>query len=47
MSLELPETFCYEKRGHIALMTINCLCVMNVFIGEMFVVMDVCFVDFQ
>ncbi|MBW2687837.1 MAG: enoyl-CoA hydratase/isomerase family protein, partial [Deltaproteobacteria bacterium] len=35
MTLELPETFTYEKKGHIALMTINRPEAMNAFTGEM------------
>jgi Ser/Thr protein kinase RdoA (MazF antagonist) len=42
MALELPETFLYEKRGRIAVMTINRPRAMNAFTGEMLAAMDAC-----
>lgn len=42
MTLELPETFLYEKRGRIAVMTINRPRAMNAFTGEMLAAMDAC-----
>jgi len=47
MTLELPETFTYEKKGHIALMTINRPEAMNAFTGEMLKGMDAAFDDFN
>jgi enoyl-CoA hydratase len=47
MSLNLPETFNYEKRGHIAIMTVNRPQAMNAFTAEMLAAMDACFADFQ
>jgi 1,4-dihydroxy-2-naphthoyl-CoA synthase len=47
MTLELPETFRYEKRGRIAVMTINRPRAMNAFTGEMLAAMDACFEDFR
>jgi enoyl-CoA hydratase len=47
MDLKLPETFSYEKRGHIAIMTINRPQAMNAFTAEMLAAMDACFEDFQ
>jgi len=47
MTLELPETFTYEKKGHIALMTINRPKAMNAFTGEMLKAMDAAFDDFN
>ena len=47
MALELPETFRYEKRGHVAIMTINRPRAMNAFTGEMLAAMDACFADFR
>jgi enoyl-CoA hydratase len=47
MSLNLPETFKYEKKGHIAIMTINRPEAMNAFTAEMLAAMDACFADFQ
>ncbi len=47
MSLELPDTFKYEKKGHIAIMTINRPKAMNAFKAEMLTAMDACFDDFQ
>jgi len=47
MTLELPETFLYEKRGRIAVMTINRPRAMNAFTGEMLAAMDACFEDFR
>ena len=47
MSLNLPETFTYEKKGHIAIMTINRPEAMNAFTVEMLAAMDACFADFQ
>ncbi|RMD86336.1 MAG: enoyl-CoA hydratase/isomerase family protein, partial [Candidatus Dadabacteria bacterium] len=45
--IEMPETFLYEKRGHIALMTINRPEAMNAFTGEMLRAMDAAFADFN
>lgn len=47
MALDLPETFQYEKRGRIAIMTVNRPRAMNAFTGEMLAAMDACFADFQ
>jgi len=47
LSLEMPETFQYEKRGHIAIMTINRPKAMNAFTAEMLAAMDAAFDDFQ
>ncbi len=47
MSLNLPDTFKYEKQGHIAIMTINRPGAMNAFTAEMLAAMDACFEDFQ
>ena len=47
MSLDLPDTFQYEKQGHIAIMTINRPKAMNAFTAEMLAAMDACFEDFQ
>ncbi|HMV70857.1 MAG TPA: enoyl-CoA hydratase-related protein [Pseudomonadales bacterium] len=47
MALNLPETFNYEKRGRIAIMTVNRPRAMNAFTGEMLAAMDACFADFQ
>ncbi len=47
MSLEMPETFQYEKRGHIAIMTINRPKAMNAFTKEMLSAMDAAFEDFN
>lgn len=44
--MELPPTFQYEKRGHVALMTINRPQVMNAFTREMLTGMDAAFADF-
>jgi enoyl-CoA hydratase len=47
MALNLPETFKYEKRGRIALMTINRPQALNSFTREMLVGMDAAFEDFN
>ncbi|CAB1370124.1 enoyl-CoA hydratase/isomerase family protein [Denitratisoma oestradiolicum] len=47
MALTLPPTFTYEKRGRIALMTINRPEAMNSFTREMLVGMDAAFDDFN
>lgn len=47
MALNLPETFTYEKRGRIALMTINRPQALNAFTREMLVGMDAAFDDFN
>lgn len=47
MSLNLPDTFKYEKKGHIAIMTVNRPEAMNAFTAEMLTAMDDCFEDFQ
>lgn len=47
MSLNLPDTFTYEKKGHIAIMTVNRPEAMNAFTAEMLTAMDDCFDDFQ
>ena len=47
MALNLPETFNYEKRGRIAIMTVNRPRAMNAFTGEMLAAMDASFADFQ
>lgn len=47
MSLQLPDTFKYEKQGHIAIMTVNRPEAMNAFTVEMLAAMDACFADFQ
>ncbi|MCP5320671.1 MAG: enoyl-CoA hydratase/isomerase family protein [Pseudomonadales bacterium] len=47
MALNLPETFNYEKRGRIAIMTVNRPRAMNAFTGEMLAAMDAAFADFQ
>ena len=46
-NLNLPETFTYEKRGKIAIMTINRPEAMNAFTAEMLRGMDAAFGDFQ
>ncbi len=45
--VELPETFGYEKRGKIAIMTINRPQAMNAFTADMLRGMDAAFDDFQ
>jgi enoyl-CoA hydratase len=47
MSLDLPDTFQYEKKGRIAVMTINRPEAMNAFKAEMLAAMDACFDDFK
>ena len=47
MSLNLPATFTYEKKGRIALMTINRPDAYNSFTREMLVGMDAAFDDFN
>ncbi|QDX81208.1 enoyl-CoA hydratase [Denitratisoma sp. DHT3] len=47
MALTLPPTFTYEKRGRIALMTINRPEAMNSFTKEMLIGMDAAFDDFN
>jgi enoyl-CoA hydratase len=47
MTLKLPETFKYEKQGHIAIMTINRPESMNSFTEEMLVAMEAAFEDFR
>jgi enoyl-CoA hydratase len=47
MTLSLPDTFKYEKQGHIAIMTVNRPEAMNAFTVEMLAAMDACFDDFQ
>ena len=47
MALNLPETFNYEKRGRIAIMTVNRPRAMNAFTGEMLAAMDAAFADFK
>ncbi|MBV2234370.1 MAG: enoyl-CoA hydratase/isomerase family protein [Sterolibacterium sp.] len=47
MALNLPATFTYEKRGRIALMTINRPDAYNSFTREMLVGMDAAFDDFN
>lgn len=47
MSLNLPATFTYEKKGRIALMTINRPDAYNAFTREMLVGMDAAFDDFN
>ncbi len=47
MSPKMPETFRYEKQGHIAIMTINRPKAMNAFTAEMLAAMDAAFDDFQ
>jgi enoyl-CoA hydratase len=44
--LKLPPTFLYEKKGRIAVMTINRPEAMNAFTAEMLRAMDACFADF-
>ncbi|TFH23032.1 MAG: enoyl-CoA hydratase/isomerase family protein [Myxococcales bacterium] len=46
-TLNLPDTFQYEKRGRIAIMTINRPDAMNAFTAAMLRAMDACFDDFQ
>ena len=45
--LDLPETFTYEKRDKIAIMTINRPDAYNAFTAEMLRGMDACFADFN
>jgi enoyl-CoA hydratase len=47
VSLQLPATFTYEKRGKIAVMTINRPEAHNAFTAEMLRAMDACFEDFN
>lgn len=47
MSLQMPETFKYEKQGKIAIMTVNRPKAMNSFTEEMLLAMDAAFDDFQ
>jgi enoyl-CoA hydratase len=47
MTLQMPETFKYEKRGKIAIMTVNRPEAMNAFTEEMLAAMDAAFEDFQ
>lgn len=47
MALTLPDTFKYEKRGQIAVMTINRPEALNSFTREMLVGMDAAFDDFN
>ncbi|MCB1696558.1 MAG: enoyl-CoA hydratase/isomerase family protein [Pseudomonadales bacterium] len=47
MKLEMPATFKYEKRGKVAIMTINRPAAMNAFTEEMLAAMDAAFADFQ
>jgi enoyl-CoA hydratase len=47
MSLNLPDTFTYEKKGHIAIMTVNRPDAMNAMTKEMLAAMDASFEDFQ
>ncbi len=47
MTLQMPETFKYEKHGKIAIMTINRPKAMNAFTEEMLAAMDAAFEDFQ
>lgn len=46
-NLNLPDTFTYEKRGVIAIMTINRPQAMNAFTADMLRGMDAAFADFQ
>lgn len=46
-ALELPDTFRYEKRGPVAVMTINRPQAMNAFTAEMLRAMDAAFADFN
>ncbi len=47
MALELPETFTYEKRGRIAVMTFNRPQALNSMTREMLIGMDAAFDDFN
>jgi len=47
MTLQMPETFKYEKQGKIAIMTINRPEAMNAFTVEMLAAMDAAFDDYQ
>lgn len=47
MSLDLPDTFLFEKRGRIALMTINRPEALNAFTREMLIGMDRAFEAFE
>ncbi|MBT4520905.1 MAG: enoyl-CoA hydratase/isomerase family protein [Halieaceae bacterium] len=47
MTLQMPETFKYEKQGKIAIMTVNRPDAMNAFTVEMLAAMDAAFADFQ
>ena len=47
MTLQMPETFKYEKKGKIAIMTVNRPKAMNSFTEEMLAAMDAAFDDFQ
>ncbi len=47
MTLQMPETFKYEKRGKIAIMTVNRPKAMNSFTEEMLAAMDAAFEDFR
>ena len=47
MTVQMPETFTYEKRGKIAIMTVNRPQAMNSFTEEMLLAMDAAFEDFQ
>ncbi len=47
MTVQMPETFKYEKQGKIAVMTVNRPEAMNAFTEEMLAAMDAAFEDFQ
>lgn len=47
MTLQLPSTFTYEKRGHVAVMTFNRPEAMNAMTKEMLLGMDSAFDDFN
>lgn len=46
-TLKMPETFTYEKKGKIAVMTINRPDALNAFTAEMLRAMDAAFADFN
>ena len=47
MPLSLPATFCYEKRGHIAIMTLNRPEAMNALTKEMMLALEAAVADFS
>ena len=47
MALNLPETFTYEKRGHVAVMTLNRPQAMNALTKEMMLALEAAVADFS